>query len=181
MIASGSARATASPTDAASSPSMIAGAAPSRRMCSARSGCRVVAVTVCPRSTSCRTSGVPIAPLPPATKTRIGSSGWCRTGDETAAASVTTCLVGPARRSGSTEVEPVAQHPSTHQSLDARRIVRHDDHRPRRRDVVQPSQLLGDRRAVLAPEIPGALLWLLALRLDTHRVPGDIAGEQELL
>src|SRR5689334_16477135 len=68
-MASGSARATASPTDAPSRPSTIAGTAPSARSDGAFSALLVVATTWCPCATSCGTRRRPMAPVAPATKT----------------------------------------------------------------------------------------------------------------
>src|SRR5262245_49992639 len=55
----------------ASRASPMTGSAPEARRSPARSSIRVNAVTVWPRSTSRRTSGLPIAPVAPATKTFI--------------------------------------------------------------------------------------------------------------
>src|SRR3989440_9753088 len=71
MMASGFASSTASPTAPRSSRSSAAGSAPSAWRRSARSSDRVVPITSCPRSTSFGTSRVPIAPVAPATNTRM--------------------------------------------------------------------------------------------------------------
>src|SRR5690606_878820 len=102
MIASASARATASPTAPASRPSATTASAPSRRRESTLPALRVIAVTWWPRSINWRTSGLPIAPVAPATKTRISGpplpgSGTFRTRDEEEAARV-TAGAGPASR-----------------------------------------------------------------------------------
>src|SRR4051812_29959668 len=73
-IASGRARATASPTAAASRPSTTTGLAPSSRRRSTFFALVVVAVTSCPAATSCGTSRRPMAPVAPAMKTRMGFS-----------------------------------------------------------------------------------------------------------
>ena len=68
-IASGRARATASPTDAASNPSITTPSAPSSFTRPSLAALVVVAVTWWPRATSCGTRRRPIAPDPPATNT----------------------------------------------------------------------------------------------------------------
>src|SRR5918995_993991 len=95
MTASGSARATASPTPTASRPSTTTGSAPSARSPSSLSWSVVVAVTWCPRATSCGVSRRPIAPLPPARSTRIVRSfhsSWSTSQDERGHLAVTSCL-----------------------------------------------------------------------------------------
>src|SRR6266511_3522309 len=90
MIASGRAAATASRTACGSRTSSTIGSAPSRRSRSAFSAEREVPTTSCPRSTSCGTSRVPIAPVAPATKTLIVSPFVClHLGDGTAPVVVT--------------------------------------------------------------------------------------------
>src|SRR6266566_560011 len=69
--ASGSARATASPTAMASRPSSTTGSAPSSRSRAALAGLRVDAVTWSPCATSWGSSCCPMAPAAPATKTRM--------------------------------------------------------------------------------------------------------------
>src|SRR4249919_1203986 len=69
--ASGSARATASPTAIASRPSTTTGSAPSSRSRAALAGLLVDAVTWCPCATSWGSSCCPMAPAAPATKTRM--------------------------------------------------------------------------------------------------------------
>jgi hypothetical protein len=92
-IASGRAAATASPTDAASSPSITMPSAPSCSSSSNLPALVVVAVTWCPRATSCGTRRRPMTPVPPATNTRITSRSSSSTGsryrDETARKPVT--------------------------------------------------------------------------------------------
>src|SRR6478736_3430726 len=70
-IVSGRAAATASPTAAASSPSMTMPSAPRSANSRSLSALVVVAVTSCPFATSCGTRNRPMTPLPPATNTRI--------------------------------------------------------------------------------------------------------------
>ena len=70
---SGSARATASATAAALSASATTGSAPAARRAASLPGVRVIAVTEWPASTSPATSGRPIAPLAPATKTLMSA------------------------------------------------------------------------------------------------------------
>ena len=70
-IVSGWAAATASPTDAASSPSITTPSAPSCASRSSLAALVVVAVTWWPRATSCGTSRRPMTPVPPATNTRM--------------------------------------------------------------------------------------------------------------
>jgi hypothetical protein len=70
-IVSGRAPATASPTDTASSPSITTASAPSRSSRPRFAALVVVAVTWCPRATSCGTSRCPRTPVPPATNTRM--------------------------------------------------------------------------------------------------------------
>src|ERR1700722_8871140 len=70
-IASGLALATASLTDTASSPSITTPSAPSRASTSSLAALVVVAVTWCPRATSCGTNLCPRTPAPPAKNTRM--------------------------------------------------------------------------------------------------------------
>jgi hypothetical protein len=70
---SGRARATVSPTHVASNPSITTPSAPSPASKSSLAEVVVLAVTSCPRATSCGTRRCPRTPLPPATKTRMGS------------------------------------------------------------------------------------------------------------
>ncbi len=73
-ITSGLAAATVSPTDTASRPSITTPSAPSCSSSASLGAPVVVAVTWWPRATSCGTSRRPMAPVPPATNTRITSS-----------------------------------------------------------------------------------------------------------
>ena len=70
-MASGRAAATASPTEAASRPSITTPTAPSCFSKPSFAAFVVVAVTWWPRATNCGTSRSPKAPLPPATNTRM--------------------------------------------------------------------------------------------------------------
>ena len=71
MTASGEASAMAARTPSASNTSHTTGSAPTASSCAARSTERVIAVTSCPASNSCGTSGLPITPVAPARKTRM--------------------------------------------------------------------------------------------------------------
>ena len=71
---SGSAAVTAATTASRSSASAITGVAPAARSVSAFAGERVMPMTSWPFATSARTSGVPMAPVAPATKMRMGRS-----------------------------------------------------------------------------------------------------------
>jgi hypothetical protein len=73
-IASGSCASTAARTARASRRSSLTGAAPSVRSASALDGVLWVPITSWPASISCGTRRRPMAPLAPATKTRIVSS-----------------------------------------------------------------------------------------------------------
>ena len=71
ITASGEASAMAARTPSASNTSQTTGSAPTASSCAARRTERVIAVTSCPASSSCGTSGVPITPVAPARNTRI--------------------------------------------------------------------------------------------------------------
>jgi hypothetical protein len=71
---SGRAAATTSATRPASKTSQTTPSAPAFRTASARSSNRVIAVTSCPAARRRSTSGRPIAPVPPATKTLIAGT-----------------------------------------------------------------------------------------------------------
>ena len=71
MTTSGEASARAARTSSASNTSHTTGSAPTASSWAARNTDRVIAVTSCPASNSCGTSGLPITPVAPATKTRM--------------------------------------------------------------------------------------------------------------
>src|SRR6266508_731547 len=120
-IASGRAAATASPTDAAPSPSITTPLAPSCCSKPSLAALVVVAVTWWPRATSRGTSRRPMTPVPPATNTRITSRSQSGTGsrprDETARQAVTwetapRTSVASERHRTEREAHSSSRHPS---------------------------------------------------------------------